>query len=432
MPDISQTLVPRNSEIDPRLLEGFDPNDSLCNGLEAYPPGSSTDGWDDGSGDWIAPARSRAGNGTIPAESPLDAPAAGVLGIYAAGPVTGGANAPLSLTSPEAFGLKLGPPRIITKNMKYGPRMVRSGPATPDFMKAWQTNNYVMKQAGFDYKPNKKIGKMEVSFWQDPPEEPEGRSTPADLALVKDFLEKLRPGGPWVLTAIVPDGATTTITVNTMDQVEAFVREHNGKRNLYYSVNPTRAAMDKKAAKTDIAAIEYLPSDCDPEPGETSEAAKARYLKQINDGGFETTAGIDSGNGLQLLLRLKERIPLGEPIHTKDRKGRDKIAFAPEDQTKIDDAEGRAAALMRRLGAKAGTQNIDRILRLPGTTNLPTQRSEGKDARSARPSSYGSMTRAIRSMPFRRESPATTGPIRRRRPTRAPRSTGPKSKSRDG
>ena len=39
------------------------------------------------------------------------------------------------------------------------------------------------------------------------------------------FLEKLRPGGPWVLTAIVPDGAITTITAFTADQVEAFVRQ---------------------------------------------------------------------------------------------------------------------------------------------------------------------------------------------------------------
>ena len=78
------------------------------------------------------------------------------------------------------------------------------------------------------------------------------------------FLEKLRPGGPWVLTAIVPDGATTTITARTPDEVEAFVRKHDGKRNLYYSVNPTRTAMCKKAAKTDIAAIEYALADLDP------------------------------------------------------------------------------------------------------------------------------------------------------------------------
>src|SRR5262249_55391172 len=67
----------------------------------------------------------------------------------------------------------------------------------------------------------------------------------------------------------------------TADQVEAFVRKHNGKSNLYYSVNPTRTPLNKKAAKTDIAAIEYIPTDLDPHEGETSEAAKARYLKAL-------------------------------------------------------------------------------------------------------------------------------------------------------
>jgi Mesyanzhinovviridae DNA primase len=83
------------------------------------------------------------------------------------------------------------------------------------------------------------------------------------------FLEKLRPGGPWVLTAIVPDGTTETITARTPDRVEAFIREHDGTRNLYYSVNPTRRAMSKKTAKTDIAAIEYALADLDPAEGET-------------------------------------------------------------------------------------------------------------------------------------------------------------------
>ena len=57
------------------------------------------------------------------------------------------------------------------------------------------------------------------------------------------FLEKLRPGGPWVLTAIVPDGPTKTITTGTAEEVDAFVSMHDGKRNLYYAVNPTRTAM---------------------------------------------------------------------------------------------------------------------------------------------------------------------------------------------
>jgi hypothetical protein len=170
------------------------------------------------------------------------------------------------------------------------------------------------------------------------------------------FLEQLRPGGPWVLTAIRPDGPIDTITARTAAEVDAFVSEHNGKRNLYYSVNPTRTAMSKKAAKADIAAVEYLLGDLDPADDETSEAAKTRYLDLLN-GPFEPkpSAIVDSGNGIQCLWKLDAPITLGE----KD--------------PSIADIEARSAALMLHLGAKAGTQNIDRILRLPGTTNLPNK-----------------------------------------------------------
>jgi hypothetical protein len=187
------------------------------------------------------------------------------------------------------------------------------------------------------------------------------------------FLEQLRPGGPWVLTAIVPDGKPTAITAHTPDQAGAFVRKHNGKANLYYSVNPTRTAMSKKAAKTDIAAIEYVLADLDPADGETSDAAKERYLEQLVTFEPRPTAGVDSGNGIQCLWQLEERIILGKPVKGK---------FSTEDQTKVTDVETRIADVMLRLGSKAGTQNIDRILRLPGTTNLPNakKRKEGRVA----------------------------------------------------
>jgi AAA domain len=174
-----------------------------------------------------------------------------------------------------------------------------------------------------------------------------------------------------VLTAIIPDGPTETITATTTAQVIAFVTKFNGIRNLYYSVNPTRSPMAKKAAKTDIAAIEYLLADLDPNDGESSEDAKTRYLAQLN-GDFEpkTTATVDSGNGIQTLWRQTERIVLGEPIEN----AAGKLVFSAEDQAKIKDAEDRTAAIMVRLGAKAGTQNIDRILRLPGTINLPNRK----------------------------------------------------------
>ncbi len=44
------------------------------------------------------------------------------------------------------------------------------------------------------------------------------------------------------------------------------------------------------------------------------------------------------------------------------------MPFGPEYRAKV---EAINAALMKELGAKAGTQNIDRILRLPGTINHP-------------------------------------------------------------
>jgi hypothetical protein len=169
-----------------------------------------------------------------------------------------------------------------------------------------------------------------------------------------ELLQKLQPNGPWVLIRILPDGSPIAITAHTAAEVDAFVQQHNGTYNLYYSLNPTKGPINKKPLKTDIAQVEYLLADLDPEDSETPEAAKARYLGQLtNSFEPEATALIDSGNGIQGLWKLVPPILLNG------------------DATVVADIEARSKALMERLGAKAGTQNIDRILRLPGTTNLP-------------------------------------------------------------
>ena len=186
------------------------------------------------------------------------------------------------------------------------------------------------------------------------------------------FLELLRPGGPWTLSAIVPDGMIHTITVWKTDEVAAFVAKHNGKRNLYYSVNPTRIVLTKKASKVDIAAIEYLPGDLDPQPDETTEAAKARYLAALEGHEPKPAAIIDSGNGINILLKLAQRIELPPPVvFVNKQTGATRDGYEKEALALIADAESRAKALMEKLGSVAGTQNIDRILRLPGTINLP-------------------------------------------------------------
>lgn len=216
------------------------------------------------------------------------------------------------------------------------------------------------------------------------------------------FLELLRPNGPWTLTAIVPDGAIETITAQSTDAVAAFVAKYNGERNLYYSVNPTRTLILKKASKTDIGIIEYLPADLDPKEGETPEAAKARYLAALE--GFEPkpAAVIDSGNGLNILLKLSERIELPTPVIIKNSKtGAKKQGYPKEAAALIAEVESRAKALMEKLGSVAGTQNIDRILRLPGTINLPNakKRKAGRVACTAKLISFNGATCSLGDLP---------------------------------
>jgi hypothetical protein len=179
---------------------------------------------------------------------------------------------------------------------------------------------------------------------------PEDKTNTAEQTAI-DFLQQLRPDGPGLLTAIDPeDRGITTETMHTEDEVASFVHTWNGRRNLYYSVNPVVGELDHKAAKADIAGIEYLFADLDPKNAENPEEAKQRYLAKLSE--MRPTACIDSGNGIQALYRLKEPINLTTEA--------------------IADVESRTKELLIRLGAAAGTQNIDRILRLPGTVNLPS------------------------------------------------------------
>jgi hypothetical protein len=187
-----------------------------------------------------------------------------------------------------------------------------------------------------------------------------------------DFLVKLRPNGPWVLTAIIPDGTTDTKTFTDLGKARGFIAAYNGHRNLYYAINPCRSDMWSKPAKTDIAVIEFVHADLDPNSAvkEASEQAKQRYQAHLERLNEKPTVLVDSGNGLQGLWKLQQPIALGAPI--KDDKG--EWTYSDEDKAKIQDAEDRSKALMQRLGAKPeGTQEISRIFRLPGTINIPNR-----------------------------------------------------------
>jgi hypothetical protein len=123
-------------------------------------------------------------------------------------------------------------------------------------------------------------------------------------------------------------------------------------------------------------------ADLDPAEGESSVDAKARYRAQLETFEPRPTFVIDSGNGIQLFWRLTVSIGLGEPGPGANGT----LCYSPKEQAKIDQVEARSAAVMVQLNAKAGTQNIDRILGCPARSICRMQKRSGRSAWFVRPS----------------------------------------------
>ena len=63
------------------------------------------------------------------------------------------------------------------------------------------------------------------------------------------FLQGWCPGGPWVLTSIVPDGGktdTATFGTSTVARMCAWIEARQGVQNVYFTVNRTFRAMTVK------------------------------------------------------------------------------------------------------------------------------------------------------------------------------------------
>ena len=167
-------------------------------------------------------------------------------------------------------------------------------------------------------------------------------------------MQRLAPKRAWILTAIIPDSDTLTRTFDNIELARRFIANHNVAKNVYYSINPTKTALSSKASKQDIARVEYLHVDADPRPEETPEDFKARLRPRIAAYQPKPTFVIDSGNGFQLLWRLREAVEItGNDV--------------------IEDIEARNHALALAFHANPLTRNVDRIFRLPGTTNFPNR-----------------------------------------------------------
>lgn len=181
------------------------------------------------------------------------------------------------------------------------------------------------------------------------------------------FLQAWAEKGPWVLTSIIPDGGKTntqTFTASQLGEMRDWIEERQGKQNVYFTVNPVMRPLQSKAKKTDIRGMVAIHVDVDPRPGEPLESERERALKLLREFKPKPTVIIDSGGGFQGFWVLDQ-------------------------EHRTDGSEERAAELeaynlqVEVLLQADACHNIDRIMRLPGTVNIPGEKKRKKGRQPA-------------------------------------------------
>lgn len=173
------------------------------------------------------------------------------------------------------------------------------------------------------------------------------------------LLKSLDPVGVHNLVAIDPETKAVegyTFPPDAWDRMRAWISARNGRLNLYFSLNePAATAPHGKLSKGDIASIRAVSVDLDPR-GDADLAQERNRLLSLADEMSarpnRPTHAVDSGGGVQLFWLLEEKLPAGEHRAWAEAQGRGLAALLGGDHT----------------------QNIDRVMRLPGTLNLPDER----------------------------------------------------------
>ncbi|WP_315918642.1 hypothetical protein [Mesorhizobium sp. SP-1A] len=144
------------------------------------------------------------------------------------------------------------------------------------------------------------------------------------------------------------------------DAIAAYINVWNGVENLYFSCNEPRPdAPDGKLSKAQIENVRAVFIDVDPRDGFALSDERNRLHKLADDllaGPVPPSIVIDSGSGVQMVWKLETKLPVS----------------GSEDHPHLKAAEAQGAGIAAVIGGDA-TQNIDRILRVPGTINLPNE-----------------------------------------------------------
>ena len=204
------------------------------------------------------------------------------------------------------------------------------------------------------------------------------------------FLESWHPGGPWVLTSIVPDGGktnTATFAAASLAHLRQWIDARQGRQNIYFTVNAVFGEVEVKPNKGAIAAIRALHVDVDPRVGEVPEKERARALRMLLAYDPAPTVIVDSGGGMQAFWLTESDVDVGGSPDLSDLFRRDmnggpltdaETALVEAHRARLIDAvEARNLKIETDLQADA-CHNADRIMRLPGTVNVPDSKKRKK------------------------------------------------------
>lgn len=180
-----------------------------------------------------------------------------------------------------------------------------------------------------------------------------------------EFLRWMQPEGPWALSAINPakvGSETATFYPGDVEKLTNWLSSRNGKRNLYFHVNEVDGPLQSKASKERMRAAHWLHVDVDPRKDHDIVAEQGRILASLQqppDGIEKPTLITFSGGGYQAFWKLENPVLLQSS----------------------EDAAAEFERFNRHLEAAFdgdNCHNVDRIMRLPFTVNLPDAKKRAK------------------------------------------------------
>lgn len=189
-----------------------------------------------------------------------------------------------------------------------------------------------------------------------------------------DFLQEWLPGGPWSVGCIDPNtNDHAWLTSEDPAEVSQFVEQwQSACRNIYVQLNVCRELGTARASKSDVAAVVCVAAEVDPPATVTTPEALAEWQGATADQWSDPSywAGkslpvpsllVFSGSGFQAAWRLREDVVL---LSVSDGA----LVVDREAISRVEDAN---RGICRAVDGDTASTGVERLLRLPGTTNYP-------------------------------------------------------------